>query len=47
MEIMTDRERTIIPQIIEEATKLPDEDKLKLLWIAKGILIANKHERKS
>ena len=45
--IATEKELTLIPEIITEARKLSDTNKQRLLWIAQGILIAEKNGSKS
>lgn len=45
--IKTERELALIPELITEARKLSDSNKQKLLWIAQGILIAEKNGSKS
>lgn len=43
--VKTEKELTLIPELINEAKKLSDFNKQKLLWIAQGILIAERHDK--
>ena len=45
--IATEKELTLIPELIAEARKLSDRNKERLLWMAQGILIAEKNGSKS
>lgn len=43
--IATEKELKLIPELINEAKKLSDANKQRLLWIAQGILIAERHDK--
>lgn len=45
--VVTEKELTLIPELISEVKKLSDSNKQRLLWIAQGILIAEKNGAKS
>lgn len=45
--ISTEKELTLIPKLVAEANKLSDKNKERLLYIAQGILIAEKYGSKS
>ncbi len=43
--ITTEKELALIPELVNEVKKLSDANKQRLLWIAQGILIAERHDK--